>query len=618
MSRRPYDFEGWVTRNDLRCTDGVTIRHGAFKDNDGKSVPLVWGHDHKDLENIIGNVDLEHRDEGVYGYGRFNADTPRGSTARTLVQHKDIYAMSIGANQIKRTPNNDVIHGNIYEVSLVVAGANPGAVITSVLTHADNSEGETIILESNERLQHSAIGSASLTGEQSMSFLDRIAHADNDEDVVSAVDEVLDGLNEEQQQAVSILVEAAAEAAVNSALEELEEEIEDAIDKGVEERLSEIEQSAIGEGMKHNVFEQGSTLEHSAYIAQERDNVRSQLEHAMQVASDSGQKLSNVIKTMDNAQVLEHSLTNPELLFPDHQAPQGVQVIYSTNTATEHILSSVTKVPTAFVKSILSDLSDLTNEQLRAKGYIKGDEKKEQIIGFLTRKTDPKTIYKKQSIDRDDAIDMGQTLNVAAFFQQEMRIKLNDEIAQAILVSDGRAVGSPEKIDESKIRPIKSDADFYTIKADYNPKALLDIFETVATQKTKMYGSGTPSLYVNPLFVTKLRFLRNKNDQWVFGGQQPATKEYLASLFGVNEIVETNFLADDEMIMVNLSDYQVGTNKGGEINSFEHFDIDFNKQKYLIETRLSGALVRPKAAVYFAPKGASTPAATPSATPTGG
>ena len=185
MSRRPYDFEGWVTRNDLRCTDGVTIRHGAFKDNDGKSVPLVWGHDHKDLENIIGNVDLEHRDEGVYGYGRFNADTPRGSTARTLVQHKDIYAMSIGANQIKRTPNNDVIHGNIYEVSLVVAGTNPGVVITSVLTHADNSEGETIILESNERLQHSAIGSAALTGEQSMSFLDRIAHADNDEDVVS-------------------------------------------------------------------------------------------------------------------------------------------------------------------------------------------------------------------------------------------------------------------------------------------------------------------------------------------------------------------------------------------------------------------------------------------------
>ena len=450
-----------------------------------------------------------------------------------------------------------------------------------------------------------------------MSFLDRIAHADNDEDIVSAVDEVLDGLNEEQQQAVSILVEAAAESAVSSALEELEEEIEDAIDKGVEERLSEIEQSAIGEGMKYNVFEQGSTLEHSAYIAQERDNVRNQLEHAMQIASDSGQKLSSVIKTMDNAQILEHSLTNPELLFPDHQAPQGVQVIYSTNTATEHILSSVTKVPTAFVKSILSDLSDLTNEQLRAKGYIKGNEKKEQIIGFLTRKTDPKTIYKKQSIDRDDAIDMGQTLNVAAFFQQEMRIKLNDEIAQAILVSDGRAVGSPDKIDESKIRPIKSDADFYTIKADYNPKALLDIFETVATQKTKMYGSGTPSLYVNPLFVTKLRFLRNKNDQWVFGGQQPATKEYLASLFGVKEIVETNFLAEDEMIMVNLADYQVGTNKGGEINSFEQFDIDFNKQKYLIETRLSGALVRPKAAVHFSPKGTSAPAVDPSANPSG-
>ena len=586
---KPYDFAGWVTKNDLRCSDGVTIRHGAFKDNDGKSVPLVWGHDHKDLDNIIGNVDLEHRDEGVWGRGRFNTNTAKGNTAKQLVQHKDIYAMSIGANRIKRTSENDVIHGNIYEVSLVVAGANPGAVIKEVLQHSDNSEGETIIVENTDVLQH-----ADYTAQQSMSFLDRIAHTDTDEDIVSEVDAVLETLTEEQQQAVAILTEAISEEAFEAGQEDI-------ISKLEEQEDDEIEQSYNPTGaelMHYNVFEQNS-IQHAAKLDGEREVLKDKLNHAMTQAMNSGRKLSEIIHTMEDGEVLQHALTNPELLFPDYQLTNGVQVIYSTNTATEHILSSVTKVPTAFVKSIMTDLSDLTNEQLRAKGYIKGAEKKEQIISFLSRKTDPKTIYKKQSIDRDDAIDMGQTLNVAAFFQQEMRIKLNDEIAQAILVGDGRAIGTEGKIDETKIRPIKSDTDFYTIKETYDAANLLNIFETVSAARTKMLGSGTPTLYVNPTFVTKLRFLRNNNDQWVFGGQQPATKEYLASLFGVKEIVETNFLTDGEMIMVNLSDYQVGTNNGGEVNTFEKFDIDYNKQKYLIETRLSGALVKAKAAVYF-------------------
>ena len=603
---KPYDFAGWVTKNDLRCSDGVTIRHGAFKDNDGKSVPLVWGHDHKDLDNIIGNVDLEHRDEGVWGYGRFNTNTSKGSTAKQLVQHKDIYAMSIGANRIKRTSENDVIHGNIYEVSLVVAGANPGAVIKEVLQHSDNSEGETIIMELNETLQHSADG---YKADQKMSFLDRINHADSDEDIVNEVDAVLSTLTEEQQQALAILVDAASEEAFEAGQAKIIEELEELDDEELDD--DEIEQSYNPTGaelMHYNVFEQNS-IQHAAKLDGEREVLKDKLNHAMTQAMNSGRKLSEIIHTMEDGEVLQHALTNPELLFPDYQLTNGVQVIYSTNTATEHILSSVTKVPTAFVKSIMTDLSDLTNEQLRAKGYIKGSEKKEQIISFLSRKTDPKTIYKKQSIDRDDAIDMGQTLNVAAFFQQEMRIKLNDEIAQAILVGDGRAIGTEGKIDETKIRPIKSDTDFYTIKETYDAVKLLEIFETVSTARTKMLGSGTPTLYVNPIFVTKLRFLRNLNDQWVFGGQQPATKEYLASLFGVKEIVETNFLKDGEMIMVNLADYQVGTNNGGEVNTFEKFDIDYNKQKYLIETRLSGALVKAKAAVYFSAKEV-TPAGT--------
>ena len=619
MDKHPkYDFAGYVTRNDTRCTDGVIIRHGAFKDNNGQKVPLVWSHDHSTPENVIGHVMLHHADDGVYGEGYFN-NTPKAKSAKELVQHGDIWSMSIGANRIKRTPQNDVIHGNIYEVSLVVAGANPGAVITEVLQHSDNpNEGETIIMESNELL-HKA--SDVLLAKERVSLFDRIQHADEGE-ATDIMDGVLGTLNEDQQEAVAILTEAA----VNEALEQHEaavaEDFEDAVNERVgevleelaqeveadeddDEEKTELEQSALGGQIMHyNAFEQN---------VNDEKEIRHSLEAALETAKKSGRTVGQVLSEMDGGDTLKHSMNNIDKLFPDHALQGGVQVIYSPNTATEHILSRVTKVPTAFVKSIMTDLSDLTDEQLRAKGYIKGTEKKEQIISFLSRKTDPQTIYKKQSIDRDDQIDIGQQLNVAAFFNQEMRIKLNDEIAQAILVSDGRNTGDAAKIKEDKIRPITKDEDFYTIKATYNPKALLDVFQTVAEEKTKMLGSGTPSLYMNPLFLTKLRFLRNKNEQWVFGGQQPATKEYLASLFGVAEIVETNFLKPEEMIMVNLADYQIGTNRGGEVNTFEHFDIDFNKQKYLIETRLSGALTRAKSAVYFKPADGSAATSGPAA-----
>lgn len=616
MDKHPkYDFAGYVTRNDTRCTDGVIIRHGAFKDNNGQKVPLVWSHDHSTPENVIGHVMLHHANDGVYGEGYFN-NTPKAQSAKELVQHGDIWSMSIGANRIKRTPQNDVIHGNIYEVSLVVAGANPGAVITEVLQHSDNpNEGETIIMETNN-IVHKA--NDVLLGQERISLFDRIQHADEGE-ATDIMDGVLGTLDEDQQEAVAILTEAA----VNEALEQHEaaiaDDFENAVDARVGEVLSELAEDYDDDDDEETELEQsalgGQIMHYNAFGQNVNDEqeIRHSLETALETAKKSGRTVGQVLSEMDGGDTLKHSMNNIDKLFPDHTLQGGVQVIYSPNTATEHILSRVTKVPTAFVKSIMTDLSDLTDEQLRAKGYIKGTEKKEQIISFLSRKTDPQTIYKKQSIDRDDQIDIGQQLNVAAFFNQEMRIKLNDEIAQAILVSDGRATGDAAKIKEDKIRPITKDEDFYTIKASYNPKALLDVFQTVAEEKTKMLGSGTPSLYMNPLFLTKLRFLRNKNEQWVFGGQQPATKEYLASLFGVAEIVETNFLKPEEMIMVNLADYQIGTNRGGEVNTFEHFDIDFNKQKYLIETRLSGALTRAKSAVYFTPASGSAATSGPAA-----
>lgn len=616
MDKHPkYDFAGYVTRNDTRCTDGVIIRHGAFKDNNGQKVPLVWSHDHSTPENVIGHVMLHHANDGVYGEGYFN-NTPKAQSAKELVQHGDIWSMSIGANRIKRTPQNDVIHGNIYEVSLVVAGANPGAVITEVLQHSDNpNEGETIIMESNELL-HKA--SDVLLGQERVSLFDRIQHADEGE-ATNIMDGVLGTLNEDQQEAVAILTEAAVNEALENFENSVNEDFDAAVDARVGEVLDEIAESVDNDDEETTELEQsalgGQIMHYNAFGQNVNDEqeIRHSLEAALETAKKSGRTVGQVLSEMDGGDTLKHSMNNIDKLFPDHALQGGVQVIYSPNTATEHILKSVTKVPTAFVKSIMTDLSDLTDEQLRAKGYIKGTEKKEQIISFLSRKTDPQTIYKKQSIDRDDQIDIGQQLNVAAFFNQEMRIKLNDEIAQAILVSDGRSTGDAAKIKEDKIRPITKDEDFYTIKASYNPKALLDVFQTVAEEKTKMLGSGTPSLYMNPLFLTKLRFLRNKNEQWVFGGQQPATKEYLASLFGVAEIVETNFLKPEEMIMVNLADYQIGTNRGGEVNTFEHFDIDFNKQKYLIETRLSGALTRAKSAVYFTPASGSAATSGPAA-----
>lgn len=616
MDKHPkYDFAGYVTRNDTRCTDGVIIRHGAFKDNNGQKVPLVWSHDHSTPENVIGHVMLHHADDGVYGEGYFN-NTPKAKSAKELVQHGDIWSMSIGANRIKRTPQNDVIHGNIYEVSLVVAGANPGAVITEVLQHSDNpNEGETIIMESNELL-HKA--SDVLLAKERVSLFDRIQHADEGE-ATNIMDGVLETLNEDQQEAVAILTEASVNEALENYENSVNERFDAAVDARVEEVLSELAEEADDDDEEETELEQsalgGQIMHYNAFEQNVNDEkeIRHSLEAALETAKKSGRTVGQVLSEMDGGDTLQHSMNNIDKLFPDHALQGGVQVIYSPNTATEHILSRVTKVPTAFVKSIMTDLSDLTDEQLRAKGYIKGTEKKEQIISFLSRKTDPQTIYKKQSIDRDDQIDIGQQLNVAAFFNQEMRIKLNDEIAQAILVSDGRNTGDAAKIKEDKIRPITKDEDFYTIKATYNPKALLDVFQTVAEEKTKMLGSGTPSLYMNPLFLTKLRFLRNKNEQWVFGGQQPATKEYLASLFGVAEIVETNFLKPEEMIMVNLADYQIGTNRGGEVNTFEHFDIDFNKQKYLIETRLSGALTRAKSAVYFTPASGSAATSGPAA-----
>ena len=387
MSKHPeYDFAGYVTRNDTRCTDGVIIRHGAFAGNDGQKVPLVWSHDHSNPDNIIGHVLLHNANDGVYGQGFFNG-TPSAQQAKELVQHGDIWSMSIGANRIERTPSNDVIHGNIYEVSLVVAGANPGAVITEVLQHSQNpEEGETIIMESNELIHSSQ---DVLVGQERISLFDRIQHADEGE-VTDIVDDVLSTLTPDQQEAVAILVEASTDSALenfeNTVAENFDAAVEDQVDSILEELANsdddeeEIEQSALG----------GNTMHYNAFqnVSNNTDELRHSLEDALATAKDSGRKLSQVLTEFEHGDTLKHSMNNLDLLFPDHALQGGIQVLYSPNTATEHILSRVTKVPTAFVKSLMTDLTNLTDEQLRAKVISRVKKRKNKSLdSFLVKLT---------------------------------------------------------------------------------------------------------------------------------------------------------------------------------------------------------------------------------------
>ena len=580
------DFSGWATRNDLLCSDGRTIRQDAFKHNDGETVPLVWNHQHNKPENVLGHALLENRPEGVYAYGTFN-DTEEGQKAKKIVTHGDVRSLSIFANKLKEL-GNDVVHGTIREVSLVLAGANPGAFIDSVLTHGDGDEGIIVGYDENIMLYHADEPKKDPEAEPAMKDKTK--------------QEIIDSMTEEQQNVLFEMVGAALDnktsdepsnddAAKHSSLEEPEDDTT---------KTNPIEGG--DNSMKHNVFDKATT--------KTQENVLSH--DAMETIIKDGKKYGS-LKESFLAHSVTYGIENIDYLFPEAKALNNPPEFISRNMDwVQKVMGSVHKTPFSRIKSLFADI---TADEARAKGYIKGKLKKDEVFTLLKRTTTPTTIYKKQKIDRDDVIDITD-FDVIAWLKSEMRVMLDEEIARAILVGDGRLSSSDDKIKEDCIRPIWTDADLYTVKKliEFTPTATdddkADSFITAIIKSRKEYkGSGTPVLFTTEDQITNCLLMKDKVGRKIYNSVNE-----LATALRVSEIIPVEVMEgltrenseSDTVellgIVVNLKDYNVGADKGGAIGMFDDFDIDYNQQKYLIETRCSGALVKPYSAIVIEAK----------------
>ena len=582
-----FDFSGWATRNDLKCSDGRTIRRDAFKDCDGKTVPLVWNHNHNDPNNILGQVLLKNRPEGVYAYGKFN-DTESGKVAKLLVNHGDISSLSIMANQLKQN-GGDVLHGVIREVSLVLAGANPGAFIDTVVEHSDDSDetaiiftGEYLEFEHGEDLEE---GDTKVAKEEikEEKVEEKITHADEDsktDDSAETVADVFNTLTDKQKRVVYALIGEALTSADGE---------DDTTDETTTEEESEV---------KHNVFDKDTEI-------REDENVLSH-EAQMEIIGDA--KRYGSMKES----ALAHGIDDIEWLFPDYKE------LNNPPTFIQRDMEWVSKVMNVARHSpfsrIKTTFADLTEDEARARGYIKGKMKKEEFFSLMKRTTDPQTVYKKQKMDRDDVIDI-TSFDVISWLKSEMRMMLNEEIARAILVGDGRLASEDDKIHESHIRPIWKDEDVFTIKSRVTPTgtgasgAVTDddkakAFIRAAIKARKDYkGSGNPVLFTTEDMLTNMLLLTDEIGRDLYTSQaQLATKLRVREIITVPVMEnQTRTSGSDELelmgIIVNMADYNIGADRGGAINMFEDFDINYNQQLYLIETRCSGALVKPYSAI---------------------
>lgn len=573
-----YDFSGWATRNNIRCSDGRTILKDAFKHNDGQMVPLVWNHDHNDPLNVLGHALLENRDEGVYAYCTFN-DTDAGRNAKALVEHGDVTALSIYANQLKQQGPN-VLHGAIREVSLVLAGANPGAFIDSIIRHGEESDEEAIIYTGEnlvlEHSQHTIVNDKNLDA-----IKDNFTPPSGDkkdekgEKGEKTVQDVFDTLNEEQKTVVYALIGQALDGSNQNENNEKEG----------------------NDNMKHNVFDQDQ---------KEKENV---LSHADMENIISEGKRYGSLKDSFLAHAAQYGIDQIDFLFPDAKnVTNQPDFIKRDDSYVQKVLRGVHHTPFSRIKSTHANI---TADEARAKGYIKGHLKKEEVFTLLKRTTTPTTIYKKQKMDRDDIVDITD-FDVVAYIKAEMRMMLDEEIARAILVGDGRSTASDDKINEQNIRPIAKDDDLYTIKATVTAvaKATEDeiakaFIRTVIKSRKEYKGSGSPTLFTTEDMLTNCLLLEDNNGRIIYD-----SVDKLATTLRVKEIVPVEVMegvtrkADTKTlslmaILVNLNDYYVGADKGGAINMFDDFDIDYNQEKYLIETRISGALVKPYSAIAF-------------------
>ena len=605
MSNNNYDFCGWATKNNLRCSDGRTIMKDAFKHMDGKVVPLVWNHKHDGVIDVLGHALLENRDEGVYAYGTFN-DTESGQTAKLLVQHGDVDALSIYANNLKQNMAN-VIHGDIREVSLVLAGANPGAFIESVIKHGEESEeeariftGEYISLE-DENLKSDIEHSEENSKKEDVSMSkneETKKDTTDDSDKEETVEDVFNTLNEKQEKVVNYIIGLALEEGSNKTDEE---------SKGGNET------------MKHNVFD-GMEVETQNVLS------HADQESIIELAKQSGVgslKAAMEIFANENAE-LAHGFESYEQLFPDYELTKkgAPELLERDQSWVAGVMSKIHKSP---ISRIRTRQADARIEELRAKGYQnKGSEKKVTAnIKLLSRTTDPQTVYIKDNMHRDDIIDITD-FDVVEYQWNVMRHTLNEELALAALIGDGRDEGDPDKIHETHIRSIWNDDELYTIHKDVDIKAAkaelqgtntgasfgdnyiyAEAIITAALYSREKYkGSGTPDLYCTPHLLNVMLLARDLNGRRIYD-----SKADLAAALNVGEIYtveqfegRTRTTTDGKTkkllgLFVNLADYQFGSTKGGEITKFEDFDMDFNKYKYMLETRLSGALTKVYSAI---------------------
>lgn len=562
MTDTTFDFSGWATKNDIRCSDGRTIRHNAFAGNDGDIVPLVWQHGHNDTANVLGHVQLENRDEGVYAFGYFN-ETPAANNAKELLKHGDVDSMSIYANNLTQS-GGDVMHGNIVEVSLVLSGANPGAKIENIaLAHGDGTYETTdeAYIMSGAHISHASETNNSSSGEKT-------------------VQDIVDSMTDEQKDVLMFLIGKAAEEGANP--EESDTE---------------------GDPMSHtNIFETDNPIDESAVLY--HSTIDSAFQDAVRTKANS---LREVFMAAAEENGLTHSaiahaektygISNIDMLFPDAKNLDVPPTFIDRDQGwVKPVLNGTHHTPFTRIKSMQADI---TADEARAKGYITGSRKKEEVFKLLKRVTTPTTIYKLQKFDRDDLLDITD-FDTIAWVKGEMRSKLDEELARAILLGDGRSNSDPDKINEENIRPILKEDDLYCLKKDLPATITPDVIvDELIRAQDDLEGTGSPTLFCAKSFVTDLLLQKDKMGHYLY-----PTKQALADRLGVSSIVDVPQMKnlkdgnkDVLAIIVNLSDYNVGTDRGGEVTMFDDFDIDFNQYKYLLETRVSGALTKVKSAM---------------------
>ena len=575
-----YDFSGWATKNDLQCSDGRTIRRDAFKDNDGQTVPLVWNHQHNDSQNVLGHALLENRPEGVYAYCKFN-DTPAGKNAKMLVEHGDVSALSIYANRLKQNQGN-VTHGVIREVSLVLAGANPGAFIDSIMRHGECSDEEAVIYTGEDLVLEHA---------------DKEEEMENDNKQEKTVQDVVDSMSEEQRNVMYALIGQALEDVKHS---------EDA-DENQNENNGEGEDNE----MKHNVFEndnnkQNNTLSHAdmEMILKNAKRCGSLKEAVLAHADEHGDAIYDTygIKPNDKGEGIS-------MLFPDYKNLNNVPEFIKRDTGwVAQVMGAVHHTPFSRIKSMFADIRE---DEARALGYMKGDLKKEEVFSLLKRTTDPQTIYKKQKLHRDDVIDI-TSFDVVAWIKAEMRMMLEEEIARAILIGDGRLADDDNKIQQQHIRSIANEDPLFAIHKDLvvaeGEERAKGFIKTCIRARKDYKGSGEPTLFLAEEMLVEMLLLEDKNGRVIYESEQALARALRVKNIVTVPVMEgaKNLAGNKNVlgIVVNLKDYNVGADKGGAVAMFEDFDIDYNAQKYLIETRCSGALFKPFSAIVIEEKAA--------------